>query len=190
LEEKRRESEKFIFPGERLGVIEEFLPGQGTYVENGTIYSATTGYLHLDKINKEAQVHSQVRVPLVPKKGDIVIGHVSSVQDKTMSIDIFQIDDKVINTSFKGVMHVSDTSQAYVKTLFDVFKVGDVVRSRVMSTMNREFHLTTQENGLGVIKAACSRCGSQLIIQNRRLRCPSCHISERRKLASDYGEDA
>jgi exosome complex component CSL4 len=146
--------------------------------------------IYIWMINKEAQVHSQVRVPLVPKKGDIVIGHVSSVQDKTMSIDIFQIDDKVINTSFKGVMHVSDTSQAYVKTLFDVFKVGDVVRSRVMSTMNREFHLTTQENGLGVIKAACSRCGSQLIIQNRRLRCPSCHISERRKLASDYGEDA
>jgi exosome complex component CSL4 len=190
LDEKRRESEKFIFPGERLGVIEEFLPGQGTYVENGTIYSATTGYLHLDKINKEAQVHSQGRTPIVPKKGDIVIGHVSSVQDKTMSIDIFQIDEKNINTSFKGVMHVSDTSQAYVKTLFDVFKVGDVVRSRVMSTMNKEFHLSTQENGLGVLQAACSRCGSQLIIQNRRLRCPSCHVSERRKLASDYGEDA
>lgn len=190
MEEKRRESEKFIFPGERLGVIEEFLPGQGTYVENGNIYSATTGYLQLDKINKEAQVHSRVRTPLIPKNGDIVIGHVSSVQDKTMSIDIFQIDDKIINTSFRGVMHVSNTSQSYVKTLFDVFKVGDVVRSKVMSTMNRVFHLTTQGNDLGVIQAACSRCGDQLVIRNRRLRCPSCHISASRKLASDYGEDA
>jgi len=189
LEEKRRESDKFIFPGERLGVIEEFLPGQGTYVEEGNIYSATTGYLQLDKINKEAQVHSQVRTPLIPKKGNIVIGHVSSVSDKTMSIDIFQIDDKIINTSFTGVMHISNTSQSYVKTMFDVFKVGDVVRSKVMSTMNREFHLTTQGNELGVIQAACSRCGDQLIIRNRRLRCPSCQVSEIRKLASDYGED-
>ena len=117
LEEKRSESEKFIFPGERLGVIEEFLPGQGTYVENGTIYSATTGYLHLDKINKEAQVHSQVRTPLIPKNGDIVIGHVSSVQDKTMSIDIFQINDKTSNTSFRGVMHVSNTSNCLLEYL-------------------------------------------------------------------------
>jgi len=189
LEEKRREGDKFIFPGERLGVIEEYLPGQGTYVEEGNIYSATTGYLSLDRINKEAQVHSQVRTPLIPKKGNIVIGHVSNVSDKTMSIDIFQIDDKIINTSFTGVMHISNTSQSYVKTMKDVFKAGDVVRSKVMSTMNREFHLTTQERELGVIQAACSRCGEQLIIRNRMLRCSSCRVSEGRKLASDYGED-
>jgi exosome complex component CSL4 len=190
LDEKRRESEKLIFPGERLGVIEEFLPGQGTYVENGNIFSATTGYVQRDTINKETQVQSRVKTPRVPQTGDVVIGQVSSVQDKTLSIDIFQINDVVINTSFTGVMHVSNASQAYVKTMFDVFKVGDVVRAKVMSTMNREFHLTTEGSNLGVIQAACSQCGDHLIIRNRRLGCPSCHGSERRKLASDYGEDA
>lgn len=189
MDEKRRESEQFIFPGERLGVIEEFLPGQGTYVENGTIYSTTPGYIHRDTINKETHVQSRVKPPRVPQKGDVVIGQISNVQDKTLSIDIFQINDTAINTSFAGVMHVSNASQAYVKTMFDVFKAGDIVRAKVMSTLNREFHLSTEGSSLGVIQAACSQCGDHLILRNRRLGCPTCRGTERRKLASDYGED-
>jgi len=189
MDEKRIESEQFIFPGERLGVIEEFLPGQGTYVENGTIYSVTPGYLRRDTINKETHVQSRVKSPRVPQKGDVVIGQISNVQDKTLSIDIFQINDRAINTSFAGVMHVSNASQTYVKTMLDVFKVGDIVRAQVLSTLNREFHLTTEGRILGVIQAACSQCGDHLILQNRRLRCPTCHGTERRKLASDYDED-
>ena len=29
-------SGQFVIPGEKLGVIEEFIPDVGTYVENGT----------------------------------------------------------------------------------------------------------------------------------------------------------
>lgn len=182
------ERKRFVFPGEMLGVIEEFLPGQGTYVKNGNIYSSATGYLRLDKVNKEAQVDSKARKPIVPKKGDIVIGRVSVVQDKTMTIKIFQIGDKVLDNYFTGVMHVSNACKSYVKKLFDVFKVGDIVRSKVISTMNREFHLTTEGRDFGVLRSRCSKCGDKLVLRDRRLRCPSCNRSEKRKVASDYGE--
>jgi len=183
-----RRSGKFVFPGERLGVIEEFLPRRGTYVEDGNIYSSTTGYLLLDIQSKEILVHSKARKPIIPRKGDTVVGRVSSVQDKTLSAKIFQIDDKMLSGSFTGIMHVSDASRDYTKTLFDIFKVGDILRAKVISTTNREFHLTTQGNDLGVLQASCSHCGQQLLLKNRRLRCISCDRSEIRKVASDYGE--
>ncbi|MBS7659300.1 hypothetical protein KEJ28_01220 [Candidatus Bathyarchaeota archaeon] len=36
--EQRRNSGRFVLPGDLLGVIEEFIPNSGTYVENGNIY--------------------------------------------------------------------------------------------------------------------------------------------------------
>jgi len=187
-EKIREEGAKFVFPGERLGVIEEFLPGRGTYVEEGNIYSSTSGYLLLDKVRKEAQVQSKARTPLTPRPGDVVIGQVTSVQDKTMSIKMFQINDKVMQNEFVGVMHISNVSRSYVKSLSNVFKLGDLIRARVISTLNNEYHLTTQENHLGVLLSACSQCGSRLVLKNRRLICPSCHKGERSVIAADYGE--
>ena len=181
------EGTKFVFPGERLGVIEEFLPGRGTYVEEGNIYSSTSGYLRLDKIRKEAHVQSKARTPLTPKQGDVVIGQVTNVQDKTMTVKLFQINDKAMANEFAGVMHISNASRSYVKSLSGIFKFGDIIRARVISTLNNEYHLTTQGSDLGVLLSACSHCGSQLILINRRLRCPSCHKTESSVIASDYG---
>lgn len=179
---------KFVFPGERLGVIEEFLPGRGTYVEEGNIYSSTLGYLRLDKVRKEAHVQSKAKILLTPKQGDVVIGQVTSVQEKTMSIKMFQINEKAVDSEFVGVMHISNASRSYVKSLSGVFKFGDIIRARIISTLNNEYHLTTQGTDLGLLLSACSHCGSQLVLSNRRLRCPSCHKSERGVIASDYGE--
>jgi exosome complex component CSL4 len=187
-EKIREEGAKFVFPGERLGVIEEFLPGRGTYVEEGNIYASTSGYLRLDKVQKEAHVQSTARTPLTPRPGDVVIGQATSVQDKTMAIKLFQINDMVMSNQFVGVMHISNVSRSYVKSLSDVFKFGDLIRARVISTLNNEYHLSTQGNNLGVLLSACSHCGSQLVLKNRRLNCPSCHKGERSVIAADYGE--
>ena len=48
----RRKSGQFVVPGERLGVIEEFTPSSGTYVQEGVIYSKVTGHALLDLPNK------------------------------------------------------------------------------------------------------------------------------------------
>ena len=48
-----KKSGRFISPGERLGVIEEFLPGQGTFIENGVIYASIVGMLLNDQLNKK-----------------------------------------------------------------------------------------------------------------------------------------
>ena len=55
-----RRSGKFVIPGEKLGVIEEFMPGPGTYVHNGTIYSKITGRTLVDVLNKKISVYPVV----------------------------------------------------------------------------------------------------------------------------------
>lgn len=178
----------FVTPGDLLGVIEEYIPGKGTYVEDGKIYSFIAGNLIVDKVKREAQVKPLTRQPLIPKEGDEIIGEVTNVQEKNLTLRIVQIDNKQSESSFIGVMHISDVSQGYVKTMNDAFKVGDVIRAKVTSIKNRENHLSTQDDKFGVIQAVCIYCGAPMVSQrNRSLKCPQCGEISKRKTANDYG---
>ena len=35
-----KEKDQLVYPGQFIGVIEQFLPGQNTYVEEASIYSS------------------------------------------------------------------------------------------------------------------------------------------------------
>jgi len=185
MSDRNRGSGKFVTPGDKLGVIEEFLPGVGTYVDDGNVYSLITGHLSMDLTKREVSVQTTVITPSIPKEGDVVIGQVVNIQDRNSVMKIFQINNQVTSV-FTGIMHVSDVSRNYVKTMFDAFKVGDIIRAKVISTVNREVHLSTQSNDLGVIQAFCSYCGHLLVLQNNQIRCSKCKKIERRKTASDY----
>ena len=182
---RNKKYEKFITPGDRLGVIEEFLPGSGTYVDNGNIYSLTTGHTVMDVPKREVSVRPLVHMPVILKTGDIIIGQMTSVQDRNGTVRIFQINEKTVY-AFSGIMHVSDVSMNYVKTMSDAFKVGDIVRAKVISTANREFHLSTQDDDLGVIQASCSYCGHQLVKQKDQLQCSYCKRTAQRKITANY----
>jgi exosome complex component CSL4 len=184
---ENRRSERFVVPGERLGVIEEFDPGDGTYSEDGTIYSLVSGQVHLDLRNKRISIHPLGKAPLVPMEGDIIIGQITTVQDKMANVRILEIDAKPSQANFTAVIHVSTASQDYVGSLNEVFKVGDVLRAKVISVKNRTYQLATTEPELGVLYASCSKCGSPLTVQGPSLGCPSCRNMERRKIAKDYG---
>jgi exosome complex component CSL4 len=111
------------------------------------------------------------------------------VQNKQANIRIFQVNDRVLNGSFSGLLHVSDVSQRYVESMYDVCKPGDIVRAKVISDKNRVFHLSTNERDLGVLQAFCSRCGHVLSLRKFRLNCEQCGNMERRKTAQDYGKE-
>jgi len=179
-----------VFPGERLGVIEEFIPDSGTYVEDGIIYSKIIGRALIDFLNKRVSVYPLVQVAKVPKVGSIVLGLVSNVQAENAGVRIFQIDNKHLSGIFTGILHISDVHLRYVESMFDVCKPGDVIRARVISEKNRVYHLFTKEKDLGVVYAFCSQCGYMLESKRQVMRCPSCGKIEKRKTALDYGKGA
>jgi exosome complex component CSL4 len=175
-----------VVPGDKLGVIEEFEPGPGTYVEESTIYSLATGRALMDLLNKKVSVYPGTQISGVPKVGSIVVGRVSEIQNKQATVRIFEVGNRIVSGFFSGLLHISDVSPRYVESMYDVCKAGDIIRAKVISDKNRVFHLSTNDKDLGVVYAFCSRCGHVLSFGRMRMRCTECSNIEQRKTAQDY----
>jgi exosome complex component CSL4 len=189
LKSPEQKSGRLVVPGERLGVIEEFIPDSGTYVKDGVIYSKIVGRALLDLLNKRVSVYPLVNGELVPKVSSVVIGQIGNAQSDNVLVRIFKIENKRLSGEFSGILHVSDVSDRYIDQMSDVCKSGDIVRAKVISGKNRIFHLSTNDKNLGIIYAFCSRCGTLLEPQRYELHCPKCGNTENRKMAPDYGKE-
>ena len=185
-----REVNQPVLPGDRLGVVEEFLPGVGTYEDEGTIYANFTGTAKIDNKNKRVTVVPTTRVPELPKEGSTVIAAVIHTQEKMATVNIWKIDGNNLQNSFTALLHISSSSPRYERNMSDVCKAGDILRARVIDMTNRIPQLTTAGRGLGVVKAFCSKCGGALDFETGKLQCMSCGNIERRRLAEDYGKAA
>ena len=186
----KKRSGQFMVPGERLGVIEEYVPGPGTYTEQGVIYSKIIGRALMDILNKTVSVYPLAHVVSVPRTGSIVVGQVSRVGGKDATLRISKIGKKTLTGFFTGVLHISDASPGYVETMSDACKTGDFMRAKVISEKNRTYHLSTVDSNLGVIYAFCSACGYVLSLRRGGMQCTRCGRFERRKVALDYGKGA
>jgi exosome complex component CSL4 len=175
-------------PGDRLGVIEEFIPDAGTYVKDGVIYSKVIGRILIDLVHRRVSVHQLIGPSKVPALGSTVLAQVSNAQSDTAGARIFEIGGEKINGVFTGILHVSDVALRYVDSMYDVCKAGDIIRAKVVSEKNRTYHLSTKDKNLGVVYAFCSNCGTLLEPRRQGMHCPKCGRIEKRKTASDYGK--
>jgi exosome complex component CSL4 len=178
-----------VMPGERLGVIEEFIPDSGTFVKEGVIYSKIVGRSLVDLQNRRVSVYPVVEGGVVPKVGSIVLGQIGNAQSDNVLVKIIKVGRKRISGTFGGILHVSDVSDRYIDLISDVCKPGDIIRAKVISEKNQVFHLSTNDKNLGVLHAFCSRDSTLLEQQRYDLKCPKCGNLERRKIAPDYGKE-
>ncbi len=188
LQSSEQKSGHLVLPGERLGVIEEFIPDSRTYVKDGIIYSKVVGRALVDFLNKRVSVYPLVRGVSVPKVSTVVLGQVSSTQAENATVRIFKIGQKKLSGVFTGILHISDVQQRYVESMNDVCKIGDILRAEVISEKNQIYHLSTDDKNLGVVYAFCSQCGHSLEPKRNGMRCESCGKIEERKIAFDYGK--
>jgi exosome complex component CSL4 len=177
-----------VLPGERLGVIEEFIPDSGTYVRDGVIYSKIVGRALMDLLSKRVSVYPLVSGAPVPKVSTTVVGQVGNAQSDNVLVRIFKIGSKKLSGVFTGILHISDVQERYVKSMNEVCKPGDIIRTKVISNKNQVSHLSTNDKGLGVVYAFCSRCSNLLEPKRYEMRCPKCGNVEKRKIALDYGK--
>jgi exosome complex component CSL4 len=180
---------EFVTPGDRLGVVEEFSLGPGTYEVNGVIYSKTVGLAIKDFINKRIYVKQYIKKPVFPSEEDEVLGVVIGAQDKVALISLLLIRNFILSTPFTGFLHISASSHKFEKSMNDVCKVTDIIKAKVFSVKNGILQLTTVGEKLGVIIAYCSICGGELNLKSRKgiLECRRCSNIEYRKVAEDYG---
>jgi|Deesub1362A_J573_1020465.scaffolds.fasta_scaffold00002_312 exosome complex component CSL4 len=142
----------------------------------------------VDRDKREVNVFQRTRTPPVPRKGNIVVGEVQQVQDKMATLRLFKVGRSELKKPFTAIVHVSLATQGFLRSIYDAFKPGDLVRAQVVGDENQPFQLTTVGRELGVIQASCSRCGKPLLLNRKQLICPQCRAVEKRKISEKYGE--
>ena len=83
-----------VLPGEKLANSEELLSGEGTFEENGVIWAARVGKYVVDQKNRRAIVKPLTSIPVLVKKGDIVLAEVNSVRSTMVIARIFHVKGK------------------------------------------------------------------------------------------------
>ncbi len=182
---------KRVFPGEPLCTIEEYLPGDGAYVDDGLIRAARFGQVEIDHVNRRISVRSLTGKPRLPRRGVAVYGvAVGAPREELMLIKIFA-DERMVpyNGSFTGILHVSQVADqsSQSKSIYDYVKPGDVVRVTVLSDAPA-YIVSMRKPQDGVILAFCSVCGSPLyrLPGSNRLVCLKCGSEEQRKISPYY----
>ena len=189
-EKKTVKNGELVLPGDYLGVIEEFLPGEGVREEDGELYATRAGRVRIDSEKMEISVEPLTDVPPLPQVGDVVIGRVVEVKPQAVSVQLIGIEgrenDREIATSKLAGIHISEIKEGFVEDITKEFKIGDIVRAKVIANEKSPIQLSTKGPDLGVVYALCSRCRTPLIRRGDRLICPRCGNVETRKLSSLY----
>lgn len=175
-------------PGDEIAVAEEFEPGEGTYERNGLVFAAVPGVLELDPDNRVARVRA-FNPPAELKIGDIVYGIVDDIRGMMATATILAIHGRTrqISGQSDGTIHISNVSEDYTEDIHDKFRLGDIIRAKVIQ-VKPSLQLTTAESDLGVVKALCSVCRGPLELRGNDLYCPRDERTERRKIAADYAD--
>jgi exosome complex component CSL4 len=192
---KKSEKElKVVTPGEVLGVIEEFSPGNNCYEIDGQIVSEAWGTVqttseHQIKINPLKKVFT-------PTKGSIALGLVSELrkQSATVTLTHFKMGRETnfrsINYSTNAMLHISNVSDRYIRAIHDGVRPGDYIICKVLS-VNPDLRISLfGSRDLGVISAICYSCGYEVdrIVKRNLIRCNNCGATQNRVLSSFFGK--
>lgn len=176
---------ELTLPGEELAVIEEFMPGDGTYEFNGTIRAAVIGKIFYDMLNRKSNVLG-IKKNLFQnlKKAKYVIGIVNVTKEDVALVSVLGIEEKSIQPPISAYLHISQISNKKLNSITDAIRVGDIIKAKPLS-YSFPLPLTVKLKDLGVIYSKCSRCGAVLFKQDENnLKCYRCGNIEQRKIGS------
>ena len=179
-------ADEFAYPGKEISVVEEFIPSKGTYAgEEGYIRAKRIGWVRRDLDRRTVEVEPKREVD-VPGVNDEVVGVVTGLSGIFGAVRIEVVNERVLRNPWKGVLYPTLRQKRKRQYL-----PGDVVLAYVESTKNRTFHLFMKGRRYGVVKAGCSKCGSEMGVKRRGaktiLKCKACWEEEERKVSSLYG---
>jgi len=187
LSKVERRSGALTYPGLRLAVLEEFLPGLGTYDEDNEVYASRVGRTGYDLKDHVVEVHAfkHVLTELI-KKGRSYVGVVDDVKRNFAHAVLFTGKEDGF-FPFEALIHISNSGMREADTMTEVVKPGDVIRAGVQTEW-QPVQATLDGDDLGVIRANCSICGGRMEPAGSGvLKCTSCGHLELRKLSKDYG---
>ena len=173
-----------VSPGDPLCVAEEYVPGLGTYEDDGIIRASVAGVVKIDPINYVIEVRDNNAQRRVLQSKEVVYGEVYFMRNELAQVRVARSLDEVFKArAFSAVLHVSQVPKP-VDSLYDAVRPGDIIKARVISSP--PYQLTLKGPRLGVILAYCSNCGHPLYKVGEQLQCPYCGRVEERATSPDY----
>lgn len=177
---------KFVLPGDRVGVAEEYIPGTGTYEEEGILYANMAGELELDEAERVARVHG-FNPPLALEVGDTVLATVERLRSSMVIAAVQAVEgrEREVSGETEGTIHISKISEEYTEDVNEEMRIGDLVRAKVIQ-VEPSLQLATNEPQLGVVYGFCTVCRRPLEKKGNDLYCENDERTESRKVASVY----
>ena len=179
--------EKIVVPGEKLAVIEEYLPRENVYINIDHVLSKIVGILYKDDEKKEIGVRRLKNVVL-PRVGDIVFGVVTSIRDPIAYVDIIYVEnrDKIFLNPYDSFLHANNVSSMYVKSLYDAIGYGDIIRAYIIDGVTPPYELSIKGREFGVVFSRCPLCMRPLKRKGYNLFCSRCKRKFKRKTSMHY----
>jgi exosome complex RNA-binding protein Csl4 len=176
-----------VVPGDKIAVIEEFLPDETCFEQDGSILSMTIGEVIPDQKKHKITVKPLKQI-FELRRGDVGVGRVVYVKKQIASVDIHMVNDIKIPLPVNSILHVSEASKRFVKNMYEVTRPGDWLKFKIVRTM-KPVYISLIGEGLGVVIAQCNHCGHDLkFLRRNTLKCPNCELIQNRVTSRSFGK--
>ena len=169
------------FPGDKIGSIEEYVPGRNTYDDGESIRATVIGSSKLDNSEKTANIITQTKIS-VPEIGDTVIGTVEAVLGSMIVVSMNFINQRRVHNNVECICQTRHLRKKYSAL------VQDVVIVKIIARQNGTIHGTIDDKNLGVLSTKCRKCFGIVGIMRDAVKCKECGWIDDRKLSSDFGK--
>ncbi|KAJ3193902.1 Exosome complex component CSL4 [Irineochytrium annulatum] len=179
-----------VTPGERIGMVGQYIASTGTYERNQNIHASIAGIVHETPGSfGGAPILTVQRTKLpssIPDVDSIVTGKVTRVNPRMATLSIMVVGNTPCRETFQGVIRAQDVraTETDKVQIYKCFRPGDIVRARVISLGDaRAYYCSTAANELGVIFAQSAAGHTMIPISWDQMVCPATKVVENRKCA-------
>lgn len=176
-----------VGPGEELGHGIHMTARGPVAVLSGNLVS-NSGVISVDA--SVPQINS-------PKIGDVIIGEVNRLNEKTAELRVLHIENNegghrdVPALKLFADVYVSEIVDRFIPSAGDAMRKRDIVRAKIINVEPMLKATTKGNSDLGVLYASCPPCGEELIASDTtpdfNVECPRCDYRGFRSLSNGFG---
>ncbi len=176
--------QEIVLPGDMIATEEEAVPSNGTYLEDGNIYSLLTGLAKTS--NGRASIANRLKDVQPFKSRMSVLG---IVEENLRTVLFVKIADQFIDP----VKYVALKSGKVVAKpgMLALPSEGDIVLAYIYANMKDNYVLDMRADEYGIVYAKCPYCSGELANPSRNvLECKSCKLTQHKKVSILYNNAA
>jgi len=132
-----------------------------------------------------------------PKMGDVLIGEVNRLNEKTAELRVLHIETNegghraVPALKLFADVYVSEIVDRFIPSAGDAMRKRDIVRAKIIKVEPMLKATTKGDSSLGVLHACCPPCGATLVTSEEtpdfNVACPRCDYRGFRALSNGFG---